>query len=1031
MVDRAPVQSGKRLAIHTVLDGVPHPKDIDPLLLVFVKGTEDVSQPYSYEVRMWRLIDKELQPIAPGDMINTAVAIDINLRETLEVGEASRFQQHIDESIVPGGKIDTFVRRWGVFETFNDDGLVLGENRDLDDKKFLVRQYSGTIVPAFKMMSYEVAYRVFEDKTVLQVIHELTDSCPNFKLDDERVKKIDFPTIPYCVQFGESTYNFLSRIMARFGIWYYFDHNKNTKMKVSTMVLGQGVTEFTKCQTSGPPFHPDHPIFQLTELSNKDIEPSALTVTRFQRVYAPTQRRARFGNFNILNPTDPITGVANVQPERDLINPLRSPANTKTARTPPDDDDHFRIEQFGAPVDQNDGPQPPLNTDAPNARAYATAWITNTEAIVGRVSGSTRNPALVPGFSFDRVTPLTAPDSDRDDDDPINEEEQLAAEAGTDAVVFQNPRFKSKPTTLGSYVVVHGEIEGWELSYSNDTKNFGKILGDLLFPNNMTNADILANGTAQGVNNYLQNILPNGLTNQNLPPGVTPLGYFGAYTFGGGISALTAAVPLLVQAIEKFANEKTNRFHCSFAALPLFHMEYLGDGHPDPATTLLSLPLPSGVQPRTNGPHLAVVIGQDGVTDASDLGQVFADDLGRVRVRFPWDRKQTERPGDQFKRGDVTCWVRVSEGWAGRHFGTQFLPRVGQEVIVDFIAGDPDRPVITGRVYNADRVAANLPFPAAQADERDVDLQKVLKPARLTDYRFTGLKTRSLPKPNKDATERYHLVRFDDAYNCEQYLIRAQGRLDVTAFAHSFETTHGNRHVKVVQGKDNEGKTFGGSSFATVGGEYDLHVGGNRYEASGKDHQLSVKGDTSLHLEGQLAAVIGKKASVAADTIVLEATTKITLKVGNSFVVVTPCGVYASGPILYKNSGGAPDPSLPVTIVDVADAATAEPGDKPNKRTTDCNPHPRGGGTRGSHTYTIQPAPACSLGPDGKMNVDPLDEQQKKLDEMQKEIEDLQDQLAQLKNPDVDPAALKAQRDLIRRRQQLLQERDKMLQRKK
>ena len=699
MVDRTPVQKGKRLAIHTVLDGVSHPKDIDPLLLVFVKGTEDISQPYSYEVRMWRLIDNsKLQPIAPGDMINTAVAVDINLKETLEVGEASRFQQHIDESTVPGGNIETFVRRWGVFETFNDDGLVLGENREINDKKFQIRQYSGTIVPAFKMMSYEIAYRVFEDKTVVQIIHDLTNSYPNFKLDDERVKKTNFPTIPYCVQFGESTYNFLSRIMARFGIWYYFDHNINDKMKVSTMVLGQGVTEFAKCQTSGPPFHPDHPIFRLTELSNKDLEPSALTVTRFQRVYAPTQRRARFGNFNILNPTDPITGVANVQPERDLIKPLRSPANAKSARTPPEDDDHFRTEQFAAPVDQNDGPQPPLNTNAPNARAYATAWMTNTEAIVGRVSGSTRNPALVPGFSFDRVTPLTSPDTDRDDDDPISEEEQIAAEAGADAVVFQNPLFKSKVTTLGSYVVVHGEIEGWELSYSNDTKNFGKILSDLLFPNNMTSGDVLANGTAQGVNNYLQNVLPNGLLNQNLPPGVTPAGYFGAYTLGGGISALTATIPLLVQAIEKFANEKTNRFHCSFAALPLFHMEYLGDGHPDPAARLLSLPLPNGIQARTNGPHLAVVIGQDGVTDASDLGQVLADDLGRVRVRFPWDRRPSETPGDQFKRGDVTCWVRVSEGWAGRHFGTQFLPRVGQEVIVDFIAGDPDRPVITGRV---------------------------------------------------------------------------------------------------------------------------------------------------------------------------------------------------------------------------------------------------------------------------------------------------------------------------------------------
>src|SRR5262249_23368155 len=122
--------------------------------------------------------------------------------------------------------------------------------------------------------------------------------------------------------------------------------------------------------------------------------------------------------------------------------------------------------------------------------------------------------------------------------------------------------------------------------------------------------------------------------------------------------------------------------------------------------------------------------------------------------------------------------------------------------------------------------------------------------------------------------------------------------------------------------------------------------------------------------------------------------------------------------------------SLPVTMVDVADAATAEPGDQPNKRTTDCNPHSRQGGTRGSHTFAIQPAPACAAGPDGKISVDPLDEQKKRLDEMQKEIEDLQDQLAQLRNPDVDPKALREQRELVRRRDKLLQEREKILQRK-
>jgi type VI secretion system secreted protein VgrG len=374
------------------------------------------------------------------------------------------------------------------------------------------------------------------------------------------------------------------------------------------------------------------------------------------------------------------------------------------------------------------------------------------------------------------------------------------------------------------------------------------------------------------------------------------------------------------------------------------------------------------VKPTANGPHLAVVIGPNDLEELDTSKQdIFADSMGRVRVRFPWDKSNF-----QLSQVRPAAWVRVSEGWAGRQFGTQFLPRIGQEVIVDFIDGDPDRPIITGRVYNADRGAANIPFPEGQVERKKVDLDDWLEPIGFTDFRFSGIKTSSTPKPSKGAKARYHLARYDDAYNCEQYLLRSQGRLDVTAFAHSFETTYGNRNVKVVPGEDKDGKPFGGSSLTTIGGESDLHIGGSHYAAVDKDYQLTVKGDTSLHVMGDLKAVVGGVASMGAGSIVLEATNKITLKVGSSWIVVTPCGVYASGPMIYKNSGGGPDSASPVTMVDVADAATAEPGDQPNKRTTDCNPHGGHGRKRSSHTYEIQPAPPCYLDDERKICVDPL-----------------------------------------------------------
>src|SRR5258708_39957861 len=100
----------------------------------------------------------------------------------------------------------------------------------------------------------------------------------------------------------------------------------------------------------------------------------------------------------------------------------------------------------------------------------------------------------------------------------------------------------------------------------------------------------------------------------------------GSFVLGGGIAAVTAAIPLFVQAIEKFQNEKTSDFHCSFIAIPTDGIDYEGDGRPKTAAPLLSLPLPSaGIKPIANGPHLGVVIGREGINSDTERGQVFAD----------------------------------------------------------------------------------------------------------------------------------------------------------------------------------------------------------------------------------------------------------------------------------------------------------------------------------------------------------------------------------------------------------------------
>ena len=95
-------------------------------------------------------------------------------------------------------------------------------------------------------------------------------------------------------------------------------------------------------------------------------------------------------------------------------------------------------------------------------------------------------------------------------------------------------------------------------------------------------------------------------------------------------------------------------------------------------------------KPRSNGPQVAVVVGPPGE-------EIYTDEYGRVKVQFPWDRYGSNDENS-------SCWMRVSHPWAGSNYGAIHIPRIGQEVIVDHIDGDPDYPIITGRVYNADQM---------------------------------------------------------------------------------------------------------------------------------------------------------------------------------------------------------------------------------------------------------------------------------------------------------------------------------------
>jgi len=335
---------------------------------------------------------------------------------------------------------------------------------------------------------------------------------------------------------------------------------------------------------------------------------------------------------------------------------------------------------------------------------------------------------------------------------------------------------------------------------------------------------------------------------------------------------------------------------------------------------------PARVTPRPvmHGSQTAVVVGPSGE-------EIFVDKYGRVKVQFYWDRD------GQFNAAS-SCWLRVGTSIAGNKWGTMFIPRIGQEVMVDFLEGDPDQPIITGSVYNPE----TMPH---------YDLPKFKT--------LTYIKTRTSPDDGKGFNE----LRFEDKQGKEQVFIHSQKRYDLRAKGSMYETCGGNRQESIGVRSDNKP---GGNLAITVGGNYDLHVKADNY--IGIDGKLNegVKGDVVEGYDSNQQTVVKSKVEVNAQKITLEGSQSVTLKVGSSCVIVDMMGITIQGPMVKINSGGSAQPTGPATIDDPLDAETAdtgEPGylDRPRSG--------GGGGGRRRRTLNGQHAPSVTRNEDGTYSV--------------------------------------------------------------
>ena len=358
-------------------------------------------------------------------------------------------------------------------------------------------------------------------------------------------------------------------------------------------------------------------------------------------------------------------------------------------------------------------------------------------------------------------------------------------------------------------------------------------------------------------------------------------------------------------------------------------------------------------KPFVQGPQTALVVGAKGE-------EIYVDQYGRIKVQFYWDRLGK-------KNENSSCWIRVSQPWAGGSWGGVWIPRMGQEVIVSFLEGDPDRPIVTGRVYNAEQ----------------------MPPYSLPDHKTVSTFMSRSTKGGGSAN--FNEIRFEDKKGQEQIFINAERDKDERVEVDSREFIGSNRHLAVganqtekigankhLQIAANHVETIGADMSLTVGANLfesiakdqhltignnyqesvganvhvaigsnrtdnigaDIHVnvganhienigadthltvGANRIESVGGDQHLSVAGDVSESIGGKHSATVGGDRHESIGSVyalesgqeihlkggmkvIIEGGMQLSLMVGGNFVDIGPAGVTIQGTMVRINSGGS------------------------------------------------------------------------------------------------------------------------------
>lgn len=738
--------------------------EVDQFLVVRFRGTEGLCQLYRFEID---LVCTE-EEVAFDDIVGKAAVLSIN---------TSKGQRYFH----------------GVVSRFEMTGETEGQT-----------YFRAELVPAVWLLTHRYDSRIFQNKSVPDIISEVLTQAgmASDRVDKSKLSGTHDPR-EYCVQYRETDYNFICRLMEEEGIWWCFKQTRDGHI----LFLADDPAAYQ-------PIEGDDAKLAYRPPSGMNIETEH--VFRFRLGQCVRPGAVALNDFNFTKP------------------PLDLKAKADAGR-----DTGLEFSDYPGEYDSQAG-----------GKNLAKLRIEEFESARVMGVGQSNSYRLSPGLTFE----LTEHPST-----PANRKYLLTK-------VLHQGRESTTRTTGGPNgragfldARVHQSLLAARQSSDTNVRELAEAL--LQIAARLKRGDLTAH---RALTNWLYHA---GQVSSDLAAVAQVL----------GSNALEAvSLPNLMDDIPESSavDDDASVYECRFECIP---------------EDVTYRPPRVTPWPVMRGTQTARVVGPSGE-------EIHTDEYGRVKVQFNWDRKGNEGGDPKLHGADSSCWIRVAQGMAGGAYGHLFLPRVGQEVVVDFLEGNPDQPIIVGRVYNADHMPA---------------------------YKLPDEKTKSYIKTHSSkGGGGNHEIRFEDAKGKEQLLIQAQRRMDTRVKGGHFHTTGS---YDLIVGGEKDGQLFGGylqlvhkekrthvkdyremwvegnESYFVQGDQY-VEVGGNQYRL--------VTGNTKLEAANRMVFVGAY--GLYADTIRLSATQGIELACGGSSIVLTPGGIWINGTMVHINSGaGASQPDAP------------------------------------------------------------------------------------------------------------------------